>query len=86
MVMTMRLLATALLLAFSADALAADTTAVRGIETGDLDRRVDPCTDFFEFANGAWRVTNPIPPLDGALEPPLGLRRIDQGTAQGDTG
>ena len=33
----------------------------RGVETGDLDRKADPCTDFFEFANGAWRAQNPIP-------------------------
>ena len=36
--------------------------ALRGIETGDLDRSVAPCTDFHEFANGAWRAANPIPP------------------------
>jgi putative endopeptidase len=34
----------------------------RGVELGDLDRSVDPCTDFFEFANGTWRANNPIPP------------------------
>ena len=42
-------------------AFAADPPAVKGIETGDLDRAVEPCTDFFEFANGAWRAQNPIP-------------------------
>ena len=26
-----------------------------------MDRKADPCTDFFEFANGAWRAQNPIP-------------------------
>jgi endothelin-converting enzyme/putative endopeptidase len=36
--------------------------ARKGIETGDLDRSVAPCVDFFEFANGAWRTANPIPP------------------------
>jgi endothelin-converting enzyme/putative endopeptidase len=34
---------------------------LRGIETGDVNRNVDPCTDFFEFANGKWRADNPIP-------------------------
>jgi putative endopeptidase len=36
--------------------------AARGIEPGDLDRTADPCTDFFAFANGAWRAANLIPP------------------------
>ena len=34
----------------------------RGIETGDLDRKADPCNDFYDFANGSWRAQNPIPP------------------------
>jgi putative endopeptidase len=33
----------------------------RGIESDDLNRSIDPCTDFFEFANGTWRAKNPIP-------------------------
>jgi putative endopeptidase len=37
------------------------TTALKGIETADLDRKADPCTDFYEFANGAWRAQHPIP-------------------------
>jgi endothelin-converting enzyme/putative endopeptidase len=32
-----------------------------GIELGDLNRTVQPCTDFFEYANGGWRAGNPIP-------------------------
>jgi endothelin-converting enzyme/putative endopeptidase len=50
------------LLALAAAVSAADTPARKGIETGDLDRSVAPCTDFYEFANGAWRAGNPIPP------------------------
>jgi len=33
----------------------------KGVEVGDIDKKVDPCTDFFEYANGAWRTANPIP-------------------------
>jgi putative endopeptidase len=33
----------------------------KGIETADVNRRVEPCDDFYEFANGAWRAMNPIP-------------------------
>ena len=50
------------LLAVAPAVFAADAPALRGIETGDLDRSVAPCTDFYEFANGAWRAANPIPP------------------------
>jgi endothelin-converting enzyme/putative endopeptidase len=32
-----------------------------GILLGDLDRAADPCTDFTEYANGAWHKQNPIP-------------------------
>jgi putative endopeptidase len=45
------------LLAVAADARA----ALQGIETGDLNRQVQACTDFYEFANGTWRADNPIP-------------------------
>jgi putative endopeptidase len=37
------------------------TTAPKGIETGDLDRTVKPCDDFYAFSNGTWRAQNPIP-------------------------
>ena len=33
----------------------------RGIYVDDLDRKADPCTDFFEYSNGTWRKQNPIP-------------------------
>ncbi len=32
-----------------------------GVYLEDIDKSVDPCTDFFEYANGAWRKANPIP-------------------------
>jgi putative endopeptidase len=34
----------------------------RGVEVSDINRGVNPCTDFYEFANGTWRANNPIPP------------------------
>src|SRR3978361_1515058 len=36
-------------------------TLPRSIEAADLDRTVDPCTDFYAYANGAWRAAHPIP-------------------------
>jgi len=39
----------------------ANATNQKGIEAGDVNRGVDPCGDFFEYANGTWRAKNPIP-------------------------
>jgi endothelin-converting enzyme/putative endopeptidase len=36
-------------------------TSLHSIQPGDMDRKADPCQDFFEFANGKWRADNPIP-------------------------
>jgi len=35
--------------------------ALEGIQSHDLDRKVQACTDFYEFANGTWRAQNPVP-------------------------
>jgi putative endopeptidase len=37
------------------------STPQHGVFVADVDRSVDPCTDFFEFSSGAWRRDNPIP-------------------------
>ena len=37
------------------------TRPLQGVEVGDIDAKTNPCTDFFEFANGKWRADHPIP-------------------------
>jgi putative endopeptidase len=48
------------LTAFPAVAASPDTPQ-RGVEPSDIDRSVDPCVDFYAYANGSWRANNPIP-------------------------
>ena len=45
----------------AAPADSAASSPQRGAELADVDRSVDPCTDFYQFSNGAWRAHNPIP-------------------------
>jgi putative endopeptidase len=52
------------LLSLAVVASASPSQPTQGIHTGDLNRQVEACTDFDEFANGTWRSQNPIP--DGA--------------------
>jgi len=37
-------------------------TSRHGLNLADLDRSVSPCVNFFEFADGGWNKTHPIPP------------------------
>src|SRR3984957_20476566 len=37
------------------------TASLHSIEVTDMDRKADPCNDFYDFANGTWRANNPIP-------------------------
>lgn len=41
--------------------LLAQTPPQRGVYLDDIDRSADACTNFFDYANGAWRKANPIP-------------------------
>jgi endothelin-converting enzyme/putative endopeptidase len=53
-------LCTLLVLLISSAPIALSQTR-HGIDLTDLDRKAEPCTDFFQFANGTWRAHNPIP-------------------------
>ena len=50
-----------ILCVFLACIAALGQTAQKGVEAADIDRKADPCNDFFQYANGAWRASNPIP-------------------------
>lgn len=54
------LLVAALVLALPA-APPASAAPTQGVQLADIDRSASPCTDFYQFANGAWRAQNPIP-------------------------
>src|SRR3954469_21103297 len=41
--------------------LSAQTPPERGVFVSDIDTKADACTNFFDYANGAWRAANPIP-------------------------
>jgi endothelin-converting enzyme/putative endopeptidase len=50
-----------LMILLSGSTLAAQTAGQHGIQTRDLDKKCDPCTDFAQYASGTWHAQNPIP-------------------------
>jgi putative endopeptidase len=58
----MRFLHLGLATIFCASSLCAQDKPLHGIDLNDIDRKANPCEDFYEFANGNWRMHNPIPP------------------------
>ncbi|HKD16758.1 MAG TPA: M13 family metallopeptidase [Thermoanaerobaculia bacterium] len=59
----MRVLARGIVLGLLGVAVVAQAqdSGMKGPELSDMNRGVEACTDFYEFANGAWRAMNPIP-------------------------
>ncbi|MDQ3283475.1 MAG: M13 family metallopeptidase [Acidobacteriota bacterium] len=41
--------------------LSAQTAQQRGVYVEDIDKNASACTNFFDYANGAWRAANPMP-------------------------
>ena len=41
-------------------------TNERGLDARNFDTHTNPCTDFFQYANGGWLKSNPIPPAYSA--------------------
>jgi putative endopeptidase len=58
----MRILSTTIAAILCVFPLCAQEKPLHGIDVTDIDRKVSPCQDFYEFANGEWRAKNPIPP------------------------
>ena len=57
----MRFICSALMLTILLSSLAHGQS--RGVPVDNLDRNVNPCTDFDAFANGQWRATHPMPAI-----------------------
>ena len=60
-------------------AVAAPAFAQHGIDANDINKNGTACTDFFDYANGAWRSAHSDSRLHGSLEQALGIGRDQQG-------
>lgn len=57
----MKLCSAIVVLSLVAGTACAADDGQQGVQVGDIDRKVEPCNDFFAYANGTWRAQNPIP-------------------------
>jgi len=60
--LVLRALALTVGLAASASAQNAVPMQTKPLDPVNLDRSVSACTDFYQFANGGWIKSHPIPP------------------------
>jgi len=58
---SIRLACSAALVWLSGAVVAADVHHAQGVQSADMDKQAQACTDFYGYANGAWRAQNPIP-------------------------